>query len=276
MKKIVRKTEKLQNKIERRLDKELVPIYNSYVGKMDEISDLYRESLLIPSDKTLHKKELYTLIQKLDKPNTYLFHYLLGRLALAKYNARTIHFLLGIYNISVNQSVNLLTQFDTLFTETVQMVFMEDLLKKKTPLNNDLIREILSYRINNVHYSQRIWQNTARLDDKILDTLVDGLVKGKSVQEMVLSLQEATDVGLSACNRLIKTELNAVYNNALVSYYKMCGITHLQQISTLDNRTSVICRERHLKIIKIKDAVVGDTIPPLHPYCRSIIIPFYI
>lgn len=51
--------------------------------------------------------------------------------------------------------------------------------------------------------------------------------------------------------------------------YKDCEIENYEFMATLDNKTSVVCRELDGKIFPVKDAVPGKNYPPMHPNCRS-------
>lgn len=240
-----------------------------------DIINLYLEVEKIDPNRYISKRELDLLLSNLDKSNEYIYHHLLYQLVLANYNMRLVTLLIGIYNIKLAHNRVILKSFNEFFESTVRVVYSENLLKKNIILNDNKIKDILSYRIKNVHYSRRIWQNTERLGDRLYDTLTYGLDNNMSITQMSNSLSSEMGVGFSAAVRLIKTELTAVYNSSLLSYYLASGIKFVQQISTLDMRTSDICRERHRVIIPIKTAVIGENIPPLHPYCRSIIVPLY-
>lgn len=51
-------------------------------------------------------------------------------------------------------------------------------------------------------------------------------------------------------------------------------IDELQFLAVLDSRTSAICRDHDGEIIKTENARQGDNAPPLHPNCRSTLIPY--
>ena len=40
-------------------------------------------------------------------------------------------------------------------------------------------------------------------------------------------------------------------------------------MATLDNKTSSICQEQDGKVYRVKDAVPGVNMPPMHVFCRS-------
>jgi SPP1 gp7 family putative phage head morphogenesis protein len=44
-------------------------------------------------------------------------------------------------------------------------------------------------------------------------------------------------------------------------------------LAAIDSRTSKLCRDKDGKVFKLKDSKVGVNFPPLHPHCRSTIIP---
>lgn len=73
-------------------------------------------------------------------------------------------------------------------------------------------------------------------------------------------------------NHLLRTETSYVVNRADLEVAKNLGIEKRKFVATLDSRTSSKCREQHNKIVYIKDTVIGVNTPPLHPFCRSIMV----
>ena len=55
--------------------------------------------------------------------------------------------------------------------------------------------------------------------------------------------------------------------------YKDAGIKEFQFLAEIDSRTSDKCKELNGKVFKMKDAEVGENVPPIHVFCRSTIIP---
>ncbi len=76
-------------------------------------------------------------------------------------------------------------------------------------------------------------------------------------------------------SRLVRTEVNYFSNQGTLEGLKAAGFTKYRFIATLDLRTSVICRKLDLKVFNIDDAEIGVNLPPLHPFCRSVIVPAY-
>ncbi|MDU2680462.1 MAG: minor capsid protein [Clostridium sp.] len=135
------------------------------------------------------------------------------------------------------------------------------------PLEN--IQEILKNNWSGKHYSKRIWNNTDVLAQKLEEIITSGLMSGKSSRRMALELQDQTDYGKFAAERLIRTETTYIANMAELESYKEASIEKVIFIATLDLRTSKICRSMDGKVIKVDKLISGGNLPPLHPYCRS-------
>lgn len=76
--------------------------------------------------------------------------------------------------------------------------------------------------------------------------------------------------------RIIRTETAKVVNQATIKGYEdtdFLGAFYL--IATLDSRTSSICQRKDGNVVQLKDAVLGDTLPPFHVYCRTAIAPYF-
>lgn len=277
-KKIIQQSEKLQSSIEKGLDRRLPIVRKDYLSLNDEISNIYIKALEINPTDTLNNRELLQRLNefkvKFDDIDREALLYLTYMIFKLGNNKRMVTLFLELSTLVFELGDNLLKEMNAYFTHVVGEVYRADLLNQNIPQPKILdVEELLKYRIDGVRYSDRVWNNTRMLNDKIFDILYGGITNNQSYDNISHLVVERLHVGFSAANRLVKTELNAVYNLTLISYYKEAGVTQVRQISTLDMRTSKICRERHLNIIDIATAVVGENIPPLHPYCRSIIIP---
>lgn len=132
-----------------------------------------------------------------------------------------------------------------------------------------VIEEILKTNWSGRHYSDRVWRNSQVMATRLEQALLKGFMTGKSYRKLAIELEEMSEDGVFAAERLIRTEMTYVSNQAELQSYKECGIDEYIFVATLDNRTSKPCRKMDRKSIKISDAVVGENLPPLHPWCRS-------
>lgn len=144
----------------------------------------------------------------------------------------------------------------------------------KIPVNT--IQEILKDNWSGKHYSKRIWENSLtngkRIEETVEQLLLKGTMLGTNSRKMAKELDKLTNTGMYACERLIRTETTYFVAMADKEAAKRRGTKKVQFVATLDNRTSEQCRKNDGKIIPIEEAIPGKTIPPLHPFCRSVII----
>ncbi len=143
-----------------------------------------------------------------------------------------------------------------------------------SPMQIDRIEEILKNNWSGKHYSERVWGNSQVLAEKLEETITSGLMSGKSSKKMALELEELSQYGKMASERLIRTETTYVTNAAEKESYKECGIDKYVFVATLDLRTSPMCREHDGKVIEVDKGVHGENLPPLHPWCRSTTIAY--
>lgn len=144
----------------------------------------------------------------------------------------------------------------------------------KIPVNT--IQEILRDDWSGKHYSKRIWKNSTitgkRIEETVAELLLKGTMLGTNSRKMAAELNKHSNVGLYACERLIRTETTYFVTMADVEAAKKRGTQKLRFVATLDNRTSKQCQEADGNIIPVSEAVPGKNVPPLHPFCRSVVI----
>lgn len=138
----------------------------------------------------------------------------------------------------------------------------------------DFIEEVLRNKWSGKNYSQRIWNNSDVLADRLEEVITSGLKSGKSSKRMAKELDDLSSYGKLASERLIRTETTYVTNMAEIESYKECDIDKCVFLATLDLRTSKICREMDGKILIAGKAKPGVDLPPLHPFCRSTTIAY--
>lgn len=123
------------------------------------------------------------------------------------------------------------------------------------------------------HWSQRLWTNTANLQQLIEQHLLDCVVTGKSKSEAIKQLQRDFGVSFSAADRLIRTELNYIQNQAAADRYVAAGFERYEWLAARDERTCEECEELDHQVFLFRDKEVGVNFPPLHPNDRCTIIP---
>lgn len=140
-------------------------------------------------------------------------------------------------------------------------------------LDTQTINQVVSTRFEGKNYSQRIWGNTNILANQLKSKLAVAVATGQSVEKTSREFRDRFGVQKYYAKRLIRTESNFFHNASEIEAYKKMGFDRFTFLATLDNRTSEVCAHTDGKTFKITDAVAGYNVPPLHPNCRSTIIP---
>jgi len=142
-------------------------------------------------------------------------------------------------------------------------------------LNQNAITEAINYPWSGANYSNRIWEQKAKLITNLNNTITQGMVQGSSIDNMTQQLSQKMDVGYKNAQRLIRTESNHVLNNGVLKSYADDGIDQYEYVATLDLRTSSICQSLDGKIFDVEKARSGVNYPPLHPNCRSTTVAYF-
>lgn len=136
-------------------------------------------------------------------------------------------------------------------------------------LDSRTVQEILNYKIEGKHFSNRIWTNTDILAEQINSKIATAVAIGQSPEKTIREVRERFDVGRFYAERLVRTESSFYHNSAELRAYQELGVEKYCIIATLDNRTSDICQHKDHKVFKISEAKQGVNFPPFHPLCRT-------
>ena len=160
-----------------------------------------------------------------------------------------------------------------LFTEQYKEV--SELMGVMAPvINREAIKTIIEYPYAGKMFSDRIWDNKDALVKHIKQNLTAGIIRGDSIQKMSRQLKKDLNVLYYQAERLVRTETNYAMNQGHLKGYADSGVVEKYEfLAAIDSRTSKLCKDQDGKIYKLKSAVVGKNYPPLHPNCRSTVIP---
>lgn len=173
-------------------------------------------------------------------------------------------------------------EIDNTFHEILENTYYKNLyeIEKSNNIHTDFILidtktadDILKYNWSGVTYSDRIWRNQIELRQKLKDGLNKNFIQGNSIAQVAAEISKALDTDYKNAVRLMRTEVNYINNKASIEAYKEKEIKQYEFVAVLDLKTSEICSEMDGKVINIDDLVVGVNCPPLHPNCRSTVIP---
>ena len=141
-------------------------------------------------------------------------------------------------------------------------------------VSRDKIKTVLDKPWSGANFSQRLWSNTDKLAQTVKQEIVNGMIQGINLKTMTKRVFERFETAKkNDVERLLRTEVNYVLNQATLDGYKEAGIEKYEFSATLDSRTSQVCSELHGEVFEIKKIAVGLNYPPMHPRCRSTTIP---
>jgi len=125
------------------------------------------------------------------------------------------------------------------------------------------------------NFSDRIWRDRELLMDQLQKELAQSFIRGDAPDTAISNISKTMDTSKKAAGRLVMTESAYFANEARARAFKELGVGAYQFLATLDMRTSEICQDMDLKIFRLVDMKIGVNWPPLHPWCRSTVVPHF-
>lgn len=137
-------------------------------------------------------------------------------------------------------------------------------------------RELANTAWQGASLEQRMAETKAVARSQILKVLNESAQTGKTLPQVAKSVQEVQASSFGRVKRLNQTETARVITEAKADSYEASEVVSKYQIiSTLDSRTSKICRKMDGKIFNLKDKQIGVNAPPFHANCRSTDAPYF-
>ena len=102
--------------------------------------------------------------------------------------------------------------------------------------------------------------------------LIDCVSRGTSKDELVKTLMADFDIGFRSADRIARTELSYIQNQATLDKYNEAGVKKYEILAAHDARTCDICSEMNGKIFELSKAQAGVNMPPFHPNCRCAVL----
>ncbi len=115
---------------------------------------------------------------------------------------------------------------------------------------------------------------------KVEYAIRDGISSGKTNQQIVQRIGGTKRLNYedgiltstkSDIERTVRTLRSHVANQTYLDSFKQLGFEYVKLVATLDGRTSKLCASLDGTVWKIDDP--AKRVPPLHPNCRSILVP---
>lgn len=263
------------------LNDKIQGLFDRYVTKRDlSVAEAKRLLNEVSSDniyndmlkklKTLKGKEKEELLKKLEAP---AYRHRISR--LEELNKQLDHMMQNIYNQEkdISTASYIESAHDSYYRTTYNLQKGIGVEYGFAQVDHKKLDRILNDKWSGANYSERIWNNTQRLGNELKNKLALGFIVGMSEKEMIQELSELFQVNNFIARRLVETESVYVSTMMDIEAFKEADVEVMKFVATHDLRTSKICREHDSKLVKVSKAVPGVNVPPLHPHCRSFMIP---
>lgn len=164
--------------------------------------------------------------------------------------------------------------------------YMESAYYRALKQQAGILGETLQVSINDVKtiiftpfeghkWSTRLWSDMDVVRRHVQKTTRHVLLRGRHPYEFVKDLRKDTGATTYNMKRLLLTETARV--QTLASKRHMLEEhgpeSEYQFVAKMDSKTTKTCRSLNDKTFKVKDMVPGVNAPPLHPFCRSTVVP---
>lgn len=283
--------DKVATKVEKEVMKELSALYRDVFRSIEkEVNDFMMKyavdhkldyatvtQMLTPIDLAEYNQkieELYAMYR--DTGSEYI------KIEIDRLNARAKITRLQALQDAINVELTKVThEYQMTLEDTLIGLFTEqykevsELMGVMAPvINREAIKTIIEYPYAGKMFSDRIWDNKDALVKHIKQNLTAGIIRGDSIQKMSRQLKKDLNVLYYQAERLVRTETNYAMNQGHLKGYADSGVVEKYEfLAAIDSRTSKLCKNQNGKVYKLSDAVVGVNFPPLHPHCRSTVIP---
>ena len=144
---------------------------------------------------------------------------------------------------------------------------------KDTGMFSEIDRATAHQMINQVWcadgktWSQRVWNNTDKLQQALNDNLIDCVLTGKKTTDLKNMLQNDFQVSYSRADTIVRTEMARIQTVAAKQRYEDYGIEQVEILA--DDAGCDECDSLNGQRFYINDALPI----PAHPNCRCCIIP---
>lgn len=164
--------------------------------------------------------------------------------------------------------------------------YMESAYYRALEQQAGILGETLQVSINDVKtiiftpfeghkWSTRLWSDMETVRRHVQKTTRHVLLRGRHPYEFIKDMRKDTGATTYNMKRLLLTETARV--QTLASKRHMLEEhgpeSEYQFVAKMDSKTTKTCRSLNDKTFKVKDMVPGVNAPPMHPFCRSAVVP---
>jgi SPP1 gp7 family putative phage head morphogenesis protein len=122
--------------------------------------------------------------------------------------------------------------------------------------------------LRNYHAMARFNRTRDDVAEKIQNVISVNVAQGTSWRKVERNLRQVMGAASNRAGMVARTEIAAASGEAMRQEYEARGVEMVQFIAVMDSRTSDFCATRNRRIYRF-----GEIVVPLHPHCRSTLMP---
>ena len=142
------------------------------------------------------------------------------------------------------------------------------ILGKSVLQNEKKAHAIVNASFHNAKFSDRIWMYQDMMKAELSKLLQQGLIQGKHPRDLARHLKKLFGVSQYNAERLMITELARVQSEAQKQSFERNGFEYYEYIACGKGDVCSICKALDGRHFKVKDMMIGENAPPMHPLCH--------
>lgn len=138
------------------------------------------------------------------------------------------------------------------------------------------VKTIVLAPFQNSNWSRRLWRDMRKTRIQVQRAVTHVIIRGRHPYEFVKELRKESGNSTYEIRRLLITETARVQTIATKQHMleNQGPDAEYKYVAKLDGKTTKTCRGLNGKVFKVKDMKPGVNAPPMHPFCRSSIVPY--
>ncbi|MCG2197265.1 minor capsid protein [Staphylococcus epidermidis] len=138
------------------------------------------------------------------------------------------------------------------------------------------VKAIVLAPFQNSNWSRRLWRDMRKTRIQVQRAVTHVIIRGRHPYEFVKELRKESGNSTYEIRRLLITETARVQTIATKQHMleNQGPDAEYKYVAKLDSKTTKTCRGLNGKVFKVKDMKPGVNAPPMHPFCRSSVVPY--
>lgn len=138
------------------------------------------------------------------------------------------------------------------------------------------VKAIVLAPFQNSNWSRRLWRDMRKTRIQVQRAVTHVIIRGRHPYEFVKELRKDSGNSTYEIRRLLITETARVQTIATKQHMleNQGPDAEYKYVAKLDGKTTKTCRGLNGKVFKVKDMKPGVNAPPMHPFCRSSVVPY--